>query len=130
MYLWSENVNEEVKAKFARNVKCPVVYMFLDKKDNVLYVGKSTYFATRWSQHVRSEKPITKVNKVILFTYKSVAEAEFVESQFIVANQPAWNKQGLDETLSDYRIPWVDRVELKVLTKHLNAFLQKEYALE
>lgn len=44
MYLWADGVSDEVKAKFAKTVKCPVVYMFLDNKDNVLYVGKTTYF--------------------------------------------------------------------------------------
>lgn len=67
--------------------------------------------------------------KVVLFVYDSIAEAEFVESQFIVVHQPPWNKQGKSEALSNYSMPWVNRIELKVLTKHLNKFLQKEYAL-
>jgi len=130
MYLWSENVTDEVKAKFTRNVKCPVVYVFYNKQGKILYIGKTSTFAARWSQHIRSEKPMLDVVTVALYTFNSAADASFAEAQAIANKRPPWNSHGKDETLSEHKIPWVECVHLKVLTKHLNAFLQKEYALE
>ena len=127
MYLWKESSVGDIEGKFVRGVKCPVVYIFLGKNNKCLYVGKTTNFCSRWSQHVRGENPIAKVKKVILMTYESVADAVFMESQLIVQCQPEWNKQGLDEKESKMHIDQTATIELKVLTKHLDAFLQQQY---
>lgn len=67
-----------------------------------------------------------QVKKVVLLVYNSLADAVFTETQLIAKYQPKWNKQGLDETPSIHHIDCVARVELKVLTKHLNEFVQKQ----
>jgi len=44
VYLFNENATPEIKAKFDRGVKCPCVYLFLDKNNNALYIGKLQTF--------------------------------------------------------------------------------------
>jgi len=51
-----------------------------------------------------------------------------MESQLIIRYLPEWNKQGKSEVKSKYKIPFVDEIELKVLNKHLNRFLQDQYS--
>lgn len=129
MYLWAENeVSEEIRAKLVKSVKCPLVYMFLGKGDKVLYVGKTTQFCSRWSQHVRGDKPMLEVKRVVLYLYDSVSDAAFQESQYIIYNQPPWNTQGKNCEPSPRGIQPSAYVELKVLTKHLNTFLQGLYS--
>lgn len=125
IYMCKEDVFGDIEGKFERGVKQPVVYLFIDKKGEVLYIGKTTAFRSRWSQHVRSEKPVVKIDKVVLLLYPSVADAAFSEAQLIAKHRPCWNKHGVNETPSTYEINFVGRVQLKVLTKYLNTFVQK-----
>ncbi len=128
MYLYTEyDVSNEVKKKFYKGVKTPVVYIFMNKKDEILYIGKTTNFNTRWSQHIRDNNPITQVKTVVIMSYESESEASFAESQGIAYYLPKWNIHGKENTLSKTRSKWTDKVVLNVMTKQLNVFVQELY---
>lgn len=85
-----------------------VVYTFYDRDLNLLYVGKSNNFRQRWSMH-RKAKDLQNVRMVVVYTYESMADAAFNESQAIVRKQPAWNSVGKNESYSQYKIPPLDK---------------------
>ena len=122
MYLFSEDCPKEIRPKFLKNEKCPVVYQFEDSAGCVLYVGKTTNFCSRWSQHFRSDKPILDVAKVRIFVYKDYSEASFVEAQLIARLKPSWNSQGKEEKVSKRKMKPVCEFTLKVLSKRLEEF--------
>ena len=126
MYLYSEDCPDHVRKQFGPNKKCAVVYEFYNKQDEIVYVGKTTNFCSRWSMHFRSDKPILDVVRIVIKTYSNYAEASFVEAQQIAKLKPAWNKQGKDEKISRKKMKHKEIFSLVVLTKRLTEFREQE----
>lgn len=125
MYLYSEDCPDDVRQQFGPNKKCPIVYEFYDKYGELVYIGKTTNFCSRWSIHLRSDKPILELGKIVIRAYDSYSEASFVEAQEIAKYKPSWNVHGKEESVSQIDIQHKEIFSLNVLTKKLTEFRKK-----
>jgi hypothetical protein len=80
-----------------------VCYFFYGAEDELLYVGKTNNFFTRWSDHVKT-KDIAQVARVELHTFESSPDVLFYETQMILERQPKWNVQGKSGHKSKFSI--------------------------
>lgn len=88
--------------------ECHVVYFFYGEGDELLYVGRTNKFASRWSQHLKSEKEMLRVKKVCLHIFDTKPETIFYEAQKIAGLQPKWNIAGLDAKVARNMIKPID----------------------
>lgn len=91
-YLTYDSCNTE-KTTF-KGARCPLVYLFVCENGMVIYVGRTDKFATRWKQHLASDKALHLVHRIELHVMDSDAEAHFYETEMILKYQPIWNKVG------------------------------------
>jgi len=77
----------------------PGVYLFKDKKDNILYIGKATSLKSRVSSYFHKSSGLTphkqlmvkRITKVQYIITSSTTEALLLESQLIKKHQPPYN---------------------------------------
>lgn len=80
--------------------KKEVVYLMYDVDGNVVYVGRTDNFKSRWVDHLKSDKPMHNVAQVELRLFDTKPETMFYEAQRIAELQPAWNIAGIGGKLS------------------------------
>ncbi len=74
----------------------PWIYLFKDKKDNILYIWKAKNLKNRVSQYfnpnsVRKQDMLNKADTVDFFVVKTESEALYLEDNLIKKNQPPFN---------------------------------------
>lgn len=81
-----------------------VVYFFYNKNNDILYIGRTNNFCTRWKYHCGSSKPMHEVTEVKVNVFDTKQEVYFYEMQKIAELNPLWNKAILSTTVSVYNI--------------------------
>jgi hypothetical protein len=69
-----------------------VCYFFFDCDGEVLYIGKTNNFFTRWSSHIK-DKDIAEISRMEFHIFDSGPDVLFYEAQMILEHQPLWNKR-------------------------------------
>jgi len=74
----------------------PWIYLFKDKKDNILYIWKAKNLKNRVSQYfnpnsVRKQEMLNKADKVDFLQVKTESEALYLEDNLIKKHQPPFN---------------------------------------
>jgi excinuclease ABC subunit C len=90
--------------------KTPGVYLFMDKRGRVLYVGKATslrdrvrqYFSGNDSRGERIERLVRDSQDIVVEQTDSVLEALLLESVLIKKHQPKYNVEGKDDKSFSY----------------------------
>ena len=87
----------------------PGIYLFFNKKKELIYVGKATSLKSRVSSYfrgARTSRPIEQmIHEVVDIKWKttdSVLEAIILEANFIKAKQPKYNVLGRDDKSWNY----------------------------
>ncbi len=111
-----------LKLDFKRIKESPGVYLFKDKNNNVLYVGKAKNLKARLKQYFHSTSE--KIKKLLKETYaveiletKNEAEAIFKESDLIKKFSPPYNQLLRDDSKYFYLV-FTDELFPKLLITH------------
>lgn len=72
------------------------VYLFKDRKDEILYIGKAKNLQKRLTQYfspnsLRKQEMLSKATKVDFLTVKNESEALYLEDNLIKQHQPFYN---------------------------------------
>jgi len=110
------NLNEELSFKLKNLPNLPGVYLFKDKENEILYIGKAKNLKKRivsyWKERNPKEDPIynNKIRKLVslihdidLFIVENESEALILENELIKKHQPRFNALAKD----DKSYPWV-----------------------
>ena len=81
-----------------------VVYFFYNTDNDLLYIGRTNNFCTRWKDHCNSNKTMCEVTSVNVHVFDTKQEVYFYEIQKIAELNPLWNKSILSTTVSVYNI--------------------------
>ena len=100
------------------------VYMFVDKEDQILYVGKTKNIKTRVDTHLREKKKEDwnkRIDKVYFLEKISAADMNTIESYLIGLLDPIYNADGKTNSRHSFEmeIPIFSRVSLE---HHYNLF--------
>ncbi|MHA1511166.1 MAG: GIY-YIG nuclease family protein [Promethearchaeota archaeon] len=109
-------MNEELSFKLKNLPNLPGVYLFKDKENEILYIGKAKNLKKRivsyWKERNPKEDPIynNKIRKLVslihdidLFIVENESEALILENELIKKHQPRFNALAKD----DKSYPWV-----------------------
>jgi len=100
----------KLKSKINQFPTSPGVYLFLDNRGRVLYVGKATslrervrqYFSGNDSRGKRIENLVSESADVVVEQTESVLEALLLEAELIKKHQPKYNIEGKDDKSFSY----------------------------
>lgn len=108
-----EYVQRANKKNTLKGGRVPLVYFFVCEDGMVVYVGRTDRFATRWKQHLMSDKAMHLVHRVELHVMDSDAEAHFYETEMILKYGPLWNSIGRHAKPSKLAVQPVDVIHYK-----------------
>lgn len=109
-------MNEELSFKLKNLPDMPGVYLFKNKKNEIIYIGKAKSLKKRvlsyWKERNPNEDPIynnkirklvSLINDIDLFLVENESEALILENELIKKHQPRFNAMAKD----DKSYPWV-----------------------
>lgn len=100
-------MKSSLKKDIAQSPKKPGVYLFKDKRDRILYVGKASNLRDRLHSYIAPENPkikklAEKAAKVEYIVTGSDAEALILEENLIKLNKPKYNVRLKDDKKYPY----------------------------